>query len=66
MYNGIYFSSRGKWMELEITVFGEISQTHGGSQPSGTQVPRNLVPSSGLGRHQACNSAYPYMQRKYT
>lgn len=31
-------------MELEIIVFGEISQTYGGSQSSGTQVPRIWCP----------------------
>lgn len=31
---------------------GSILAPHGTSQPSGTQVPRDLIPSSGLCGHQ--------------
>ena len=31
---------------------GSILAPHGSSQPSGTQVPRDLTPSSGLCGHQ--------------
>lgn len=48
IHNGIYFSCKGKWTELEIIVFGEINQTHGAHNHLELKRRGYLVPSSDL------------------